>query len=82
MKPAGGMIKVSPILIEKSKSKLFTNNTPEYSSLGKIIEMGPDVEGFTVGQIIVYNPKLLVIATENEEKFGYIHQDKVEAVYE
>jgi hypothetical protein len=82
MKPAGGMIKVAPIYIDKSSSAIHTNEKPELSSMGKIIELGPDVTGFTVGQVIVFNPKKLTIASENGVNVGYIHSDLIDAIYE
>ena len=82
MKPAGGMIKVAPIYIDKSKSAIHTNDKPELSSMGKILELGPDVTGFTTGQIIVFNPKKLTIASESGVNVGYIHSDLIDAIYE
>lgn len=80
MKPAGGMIKVAPIHVERNKFDVTSKD--QVSSLGKIIEMGPEVEGFIDEQIIVYHPKKLTLADENGVKVGYIHQDDVEAIYE
>jgi len=50
--------------------------------MGKIIELGPDVTGFTEGQVIVFNPKKLTIASENGVNVGYIHSDLIDAIYE
>lgn len=80
MKPAGGMIKVAPINVDRHR--LDVSSKDEVSSLGKIIEMGPEVSGFIEGQVIVYVPKKLTLADENGVKVGYIHQDDVEAIYE
>jgi hypothetical protein len=82
MKPAGGMIKLAPIYIDNKKSAIYTNDKPELSSMGKIIELGPDVTGFTEGQVIVFNPKKLTIASESGVNVGYIHSDLIDAIYE
>ena len=82
MKPAGGMIKLAPIYIDNKKSAIYTNDKPEISSMGRIIELGPDVTGFTTGQIIVFNPKKLTIASESGVNVGYIHSDLIDAIYE
>ena len=76
------MIKVAPIYIDKKMSVLHTSDKPELSSMGKIIELGPDVTGFVTGQVIVFNPKKLTIASEHGVNVGYIHSDLVDAIYE
>ena len=74
MKPLGKMIKIKPDLIERSNT-IHTLGEAKFGNTGMIIDLGPEVTEFTLGQRVLF--KKCTQTDEDDIKFGYIHEDYV-----
>ena len=74
MRPLGKMLKIKPDLIENSNT-IHTLGQPKFGNTGMIIDAGPEVTEFKLGQKILF--KKFTASEEDGNRFGYIHEEDV-----
>jgi hypothetical protein len=74
MRPLGKMLKIKPDLIENSNT-IHTLGEPKFGNTGMIIDAGPEVTEFKLGQKILF--KKFTPSEEDGNRFGYIHEEDV-----